>query len=93
MDKRSGYRKVPFPCNGFDNMPRCTHGGHGPIITNTKSTGRMCVCLCPNSWSGPECSRGKRGFGKRSDAPSLGQFDFDSHPWSLKKLSWRPSMV
>lgn len=65
-EKRAGLRPIPFPCNGFDHIPRCLHSGKGPRKTMTKS-GRFCVCLCPNKWVGPECgyaadSLGKRGF-------------------------------
>ena len=49
-----GLRPIPFPCNGYDNMPRCLNGGKGPRKTWTKS-GRFCVCLCPSKWVGPEC--------------------------------------
>ena len=50
----SGMRPMPFPCNGYDNIPRCLNGGKGPRKTWTKS-GRFCVCLCPPKWVGPEC--------------------------------------
>ncbi|KAI0207202.1 hypothetical protein LSAT2_008130 [Lamellibrachia satsuma] len=56
VDKRRGrYVTISFYCNGYDNMPRCQHGGRGPRKMWTRS-GRLCVCLCQaGTWTGPEC--------------------------------------
>lgn len=65
--KRGGLQPYPFPCNGYDNLPRCLHGGKGPRKTRTKA-GRFCVCLCPAKWIGAECAYASDfTIGKRSN--------------------------
>lgn len=49
------FTKEVFPCNGYDYVPRCLHGGLGPRVTASK-TGKVCTCLCLKDWRGPECS-------------------------------------
>lgn len=52
--KRGDFQVHTFPCNGFDYAPRCLHGGKGPKDLKTNK-GRLCACLCPSPWQGPEC--------------------------------------
>ena len=59
------HRQV-FPCNNYDNLPRCLHGGRGPQTTTTKLSGRFCICLCPVQWGGPECASAVTLIGKRT---------------------------
>lgn len=84
-EKRSGLLPIPFPCNGYDHLPRCLHSGKGPRKTWTKS-GKFCVCLCPAKWVGPECgyaadSLGKRGFPWKIMAED--EEDKRGFPWKL----------
>jgi len=84
QEKRSGMKPIPFPCNGYDHIPRCLHMGKGPRKTKTTS-GQFCVCLCPAKWVGPECgyaadSLGKRGFPWKLIADEEDKRGF---PWKL----------
>ncbi|ELU11394.1 hypothetical protein CAPTEDRAFT_194362 [Capitella teleta] len=56
-EKRGGFRgmvRVPFPCNGYDNLPRCLNGGKGPK-TQWMRRGQLCTCWCPVGWATAEC--------------------------------------
>ena len=45
VDKRKGVRPVPYPCNGYDHLPRCLHGGRGPRKTNDEGRTVLRVSL------------------------------------------------
>merc|ERR1711976_745216 len=47
--------RITFPCNGYDNLPRCLNGGKGPR-TQWMRKGQLCTCWCPVNWRSPECA-------------------------------------
>ena len=58
----SGMWPVTFFC--IRKTAFCRNGGQGPKVNYTKKRYSKCVCLCPASFRGPQCTRGsrKRGF-------------------------------
>ena len=87
VGKRGGMRPFAFPCNGFDNLPRCQHGGKGPRKTWTKA-GRFCVCLCYPKWKGPECNYVNDAVGKRGGSmqPHTGEQSGSVLPWAKDNM-------